>query len=293
MAGDNAAIPPGGCEKKGAGQGAAPRVLFLLSGEGPSDIGACDWPYAEVCCTGDGFRPGPMAALVDCAVRKHLGYSVLDVPGDVRFICKNHLVKLAKEKSKHVRVATGKEGKRRETFFTLQALALGKQALSWGEKDSTPVIAVLFHDTDGTRSASRTLWQDKLKSMRQGFASAGRGGYRLGVPMLPNPKSEAWLLCARKNNPYQGCKKLEEASGNDTAPNALKDQLEEVVGEWDNEGMTQWIRDGHLEIDRMGEMASFKAFRDDLQAALDHAERLPDGSDRQKGPLSGAEALRR
>jgi len=48
-----------------------------------------------------------------------------------------------------------------------------------------------------------------------------------GVPMIPNPKSEAWLLCALKNN-YQHCENLEYESGNDKSQNPLKDQLNDV-----------------------------------------------------------------
>jgi hypothetical protein len=51
-----------------------------------------------------------------------------------------------------------------------------------------------------------------------------------GVPMIPKPKSEAWILCALRNN-YQHCAKLEDESGNDRSPNPLKQQLEDYLGE--------------------------------------------------------------
>ncbi len=56
-----------------------------------------------------------------------------------------------------------------------------------------PVIAVLFRDSDGTASSGRGLWEDKRKSIEDGF---GEAGFDYGVPMIPKPKSEAWLLCA-------------------------------------------------------------------------------------------------
>ena len=84
------------------------------------------------------------------------------------------------------------------------------------------VVAVLFRDSDGTATAQRGLWTDERNSMLRGFEDEG---FSCGVPMLPKPKSEAWVLCALKDNPYQGCDALEERSGNDNSPNSLKDDL--------------------------------------------------------------------
>lgn len=50
------------------------------------------------------------------------------------------------------------------------------------------------------------MWTDKLESMKNGFKEAD---CILGVPMIPKPKSEAWLLCACKENAYQHCAALE------------------------------------------------------------------------------------
>jgi len=63
--------------------------------------------------------------------------------------------------------------------------------------------------------------------MLNGFAHEG---FDSGVPMLPNPKSEAWLLCAlKKPRPYQDCDRIEAGSGNAAAPDSLKAQLEQQV----------------------------------------------------------------
>lgn len=48
--------------------------------------------------------------------------------------------------------------------------------------------------------------------------------YEFGVAMIPNTKSEAWLLCVVKNN-YQHCDNLEGIKGNDDSTNSLKTQL--------------------------------------------------------------------
>jgi hypothetical protein len=84
------------------------------------------------------------------------------------------------------------------------------------------VGAVLFRDNDGTVASLRSLWQDKLRSINAGFAAED---FHLGVPMVPKPKSEAWLLCAAQENQYQNCARFEELSGNDASPNSAKKEL--------------------------------------------------------------------
>ena len=48
-------------------------MYFLLSGEGPGDIGACDGGGES--CEGEGFRHGPMALFVDRIVEAKHDYS--------------------------------------------------------------------------------------------------------------------------------------------------------------------------------------------------------------------------
>jgi len=77
---------------------------------------------------------------------------------------------------------TGKKGLKGTAYFTNSAIALAKIA----------------------KEKSKELDDDR------------------GVAMIPKPKSEAWLLCALKNKPYESCEKLEDRSGNDDSPNSLK-----------------------------------------------------------------------
>ena len=147
------------------------------------------------------------------------------------------------------------------------ARALGERAKTWGEQEKCAIIAVLFHDKDGTRSSSRTLWQEKYEAMKRGFNTVE--DYGLGVPMLPNPKSEAWLLCARKEQPYVNCSPLERESGNDSSPNALKHPLVRALAQpYDNDEMTRWVQDDHMDTDRI-DMPSFCCFKKDLHTALE------------------------
>jgi hypothetical protein len=128
------------------------------------------------------------------------------------------------------------------------------------------VVAILFRDSDGTASAGRGLWAEKRQSMLDGFAQEG---FLRGVPMIPKPKSEAWLLCALRANPYQGCESLEDRSGNDDSPNSLKRELKEIMGEElpVTEILCGLIEDGKIDVDRIA-MPSFGAFRSRLEEVI-------------------------
>ena len=127
-------------------------------------------------------------------------------------------------------------------------------------------MAVLFRDSDGTGISPRDDWEQKVDSMVNGFS---RAGFDRGVPMVPRPKSEAWLLCALKDPPYQHCARLEDESGNDNSPNSLKRQLAALIGhEPGAEEQSGWVRDGRVDPDRLN-LPSFQAFTLSLNAALD------------------------
>ena len=99
--------------------------------------------------------------------------------------------------------------------------------------------------------------------MARGFAAAG---YVRGVPMLPKPKSEAWLLCALQEHAYQNCIRFESISGNDHSPNSAKKQLEAAMLEY---GKTyadapDMVVDGMISPQEI-DMPSFNAFRSRLE----------------------------
>ena len=108
--------------------------------------------------------------------------------------------------------------------------------------------------------------------MRSGFRSVD---CELGVPMVPKPKSEAWLLCALKRSPYQGCADLEDLSGNDDSPRSPKKLLAEAVGSSvvpvPAEEQVDWVRTGRVDPFRI-QMPSFDQFKTDLLEAVSRAE---------------------
>ncbi|WP_319784404.1 hypothetical protein [Oceanisphaera sp. IT1-181] len=131
-------------------------------------------------------------------------------------------------------------------------------------------LAIYFHDTDGTRSQLRDdqELQGKLVSaINFGFNVAEFAGK--GVAMIPKPTSEAWLICAKKPEPYQHCAALEQTlSGNDRAADrAPKVQLGKLLNNPD------FGRDELLQlVDEIDptciDMPSFNQLRTDLCRAV-------------------------
>ena len=111
-------------------------------------------------------------------------------------------------------------------YFFKNARGLARLAKDRSACDNCPVGAVLFRDNDGTVASRRSLWDDKVKSIEAGFAAED---FALGVPMVPKPKSEAWLLCAVQGVQYQNCARFEDLSGNDASPNSAKGKLEKAL----------------------------------------------------------------
>jgi hypothetical protein len=241
-------------------------MMFLLSGEGPDDMGTCRETPPP--CGADRFQPGPMAVIVDRLTEGRAGYSLLE-SGAVRFVSEEVVAARSKglTPARSPRLS-GQRTKRDTGYFRKNAMALGLMATELETARETPVVAVLFRDADGSNNATRSLWRDKFDSMVKGFRDAD---HERGVPMVPKPKSEAWLLCALKPVPYQGCIALEDESGSDDSPNSLKRQLAAVVGHRPSATeLADWVRDGRIDPSRI-DMPSFAAFRTELDRAVQQA----------------------
>jgi len=237
-------------------------MFFLLSGEGITDMGS--GKAATTICEGDDFFAGPMAVVVAKIVEAQHNYSLLD--GACGFISEGgvaHRASELKAAKKQLRLPGKKQAKETRYFFN-NARILARFAKEKATALDDEVVAVLFRDSDGTASAGRGEWDDKRESMLDGFDEEG---FDKGVPMIPKPKSEAWLICAWKKHPYRGCEALEERSGNDNSPNNLKDELEELL---DEEVTPDSLREKvgeSFDIDRI-KMPSFKAFRERLEEVI-------------------------
>ncbi len=242
-------------------------MYLLFSGEGPTDMGRSNSgaKFSE----GDDFQTGPMAWFVDQRVERELGFSHID-SHLCGFIPKTELVEHAKSgpgKSKKKLGLRGKKNRSHETrYYYNNARAMAQIAKEQADNRHDTVVAVLFRDGDGTQSAGRGEWEDKWKSMLDGFS---REGYESGVPMIPKPKSEAWLLCAVHNN-YQHCERLEDESGNDKAQNPLKDQLDKALGEHaSRELLAEKVQSRDIDINQIVDMPSLNRFKERLDEVLD------------------------
>lgn len=237
-------------------------MRLLLSGEGPTDLGQ-ERPVVD----GIEFVPGPMAWVVDKVLeRHHTGYSMLQmhqVGGDcVTYVHETALAALGKPGSP---LFPGVKFGKGTAFFTRNAQVLGLLAKQTSAAEEQPVLAVLFRDGDGVRATPTGEWQEKVDSMHRGFAMIE---CETGVPMVPRPKSEAWLLCALRPPGYANCTPLEDASGNDASPTSLKKQLVAMCGGTDPSADEQadWVMTGTVDPLRI-EMPSFDAFKQALKTA--------------------------
>lgn len=228
-------------------------MLLLISGEGPTDMGKVD---------ADFFLPGPMACFVDQWIGDRTGYSLIGTE-HVALIEEGELSTRAKKIKPLVR--RGKKTQQETRYFYKNARALAKIGLEFIKKRDRDVVAVLFRDADGTASADRGQWRHKYESMLSGFLAEQ---FAYGVPMVPKPKSEAWILCALRES-YGNCAFLENEPGNDRSPNALKMQLAAHLGRpATREALLEKIEQGLLDVRRI-EMPSMQAFRQRCDDVLD------------------------
>lgn len=232
-------------------------MKLLISGEGPRDMGACNNAQGQ-CSDGD-FNRGPMAVWLARLWETLLGYNLLATPEAVLYVSKQALAQKGKEVVKRMQKQRGKKQEPETGLYFSNARHLGLMAQQLAVEQGDAVMAVLFHDTDGTNSAPGQLWQAKWDSMVGGFASAS---FDFGVPMLPKPKSEAWLLCAG-HTAMHSYATLEDISGSDDSPKSAKDRWDEFMGSPQNAALEAgWCTNNPTEWKNLLTMPSFKAFYD-------------------------------
>lgn len=242
-------------------------MFLLLSGEGPSDIGRSIADAGEI-CKAENFQPGPMARFVDQLVEQFQGFEMSHIDfGQVGFVSEKALSQHCKRTSggRNIRLPGRKTG--RETgYFFRNARGLGELAQNLADELESSVIAVLFRDSDGTASAGRGVRRKKVESMENGFQVSG---FDYGVPMMPNPKSEAWLLCAViTQSPYQHCGALEEMSGNDKGIYPLKEQLEAALGGHHSaDKLSEMVKDRQIDVSKI-DMPSLREFKAALECVV-------------------------
>jgi len=242
-------------------------MFFLVSGEGKTDIGQCSFGQSR--CAGSKFQPGPMGLILDRLLEELINYSPLDTQA-LEFVSKNEITQYREKRSLHL---PSKKHEMETAYFFRNAYYLARMAKQKRmAENGAPVAAVLFHDADGTRSQRRGNFELKWNAMMDGFAAED---FNHGVPMLPNPKSEAWLLCALREDRSHNCAALESTlSGNDKAPNPAKAQLEKVLAERGKttSDLNDMIQDGSLDPGVI-DMPSFHRFKNRLTSVVQDMRR--------------------
>jgi hypothetical protein len=241
-------------------------MMLVLSGEGPTDLGCCRAPVDH--CAGGDFAAGPLAIIVDQLVEPSLGYRPLQVhPASVHYVSKAALERRARDGKRRGFAFIGKKRGQETGYFYVAAWMLGDIAIELEAEHADLGIAVLHRDSDDRSDQPDGLWERKFTSMLDGFA---RSGHSRGVPMLPRPISEAWLLCAARPA-MADCAALEDESASAKSPRPLKQQLDDALGGHRNaEAVSEWI-DGAFQADKLGTMPSFARFRAVLDEAMTSA----------------------
>ena len=246
-------------------------MIFLLAGEGPTDIGGCRDQRRQ--CGGADFEPGPLAVMVRQIVDHELGKisTGWELHDDaIEFVAHGALKEVELPKARPTSsLFRGKKDKQDadDIYFFQEARILGHMAKQRSAQHGSPVAPVLFHDADGRCSTKPGLWKEKADSMRRGFL---REECELGVPMVANPTSEAWLLCGLKTTPYQNCEALETTvSASDKSPNWGKKLLSDAIAAADKKGATyaDLVREGRIDAHRI-EMPSYCACKKRLESVV-------------------------
>jgi hypothetical protein len=235
-------------------------MIVVCSGEGVSDLGACNNQLGV--CQEDSYFLGPLAIVLDHIIDETLHYSPREVaPETYRYYSESALTHrlAAKKRERRGFVLAGRKHGIETGMFYSNAWMLGEIALELEAEEQDVAVAVLFRDSDGTNSAHRNLWESKYLSIAEGFK---RAEFARGVPMVPRPKSESWFLCAMKENAYQHCMALEDLPGNDDSPNSAKRLLSGSLGvDATAANLNSWLDDHRLANEELaGQMPSFSTF---------------------------------
>ncbi len=232
-------------------------MKFVLSGEGPTDIGKIDYATHS-------FDPGPMTYFIDAVVHEKTGISPLkthSADGDVIFCI--HKKELSDKKIGSPMVLSGKKSAQGTAYFIKNAYVLGHIAQHVAQATGLTTIAVLFRDADPTRSHDD--YEDKWTSMMNGFK---RAGFDHGVPMIPRQIMEAWLLDALdwkgKSHPD-----FETVTGGRRSTFPYKEKLAEILEEATTQNnLVNRICDGTLDQRRIT-VHSYQRFKARLEDVLD------------------------
>ncbi|WP_042011556.1 hypothetical protein [Aeromonas fluvialis] len=240
---------------------------LLVYGEGPTDMGGSR--NAQAYAHGVDLQVGPMLRLAHRLLGRHLP----DWNADQFDWQQEHAIPsvLVAKAEMATRTRAGKfkllskDVKQGYLIHSKRAAVLGELAQQTGSFTEAQ-LAIYFHDTDGTNRDPHDP-HDLVQAVNEGFRAAGFAGR--GVAMVPQPTSEAWLICSCKPDAYQHCAQLEtRLSGNDRSPDrAPKLVLGHHLRNTDYHRGDLLPVVNAIELDRL-DMPTFNQFRDDLKQGI-------------------------
>jgi hypothetical protein len=134
-------------------------MKLLISGEGTSDLGACN--NAQGQCSDEFFNPGPMAVWLARLWEASLNYNLLEIPEAVLFVSETALEQQSKqdgkEMGKRMQPLRGKKQAAETGLYFSNARQLGLMAKQLAADGQVPVMAVFFRDADGSHQVAYQL----------------------------------------------------------------------------------------------------------------------------------------
>ena len=238
-------------------------MTCLLLGEGPSDLGVNN-DYSE-----PRFQKGPMTRVIDYLADKD---GVKEV--EYELLSRGEVSRGIKSKRRQI-ASRPKEVDQGFRNIFQSAFYVGTVA-----RDRHKDAVVYFHDQDRTNSAPTNTAQQLERAMEYGFDMAR---YEFGIPMIPVPRSEAWLLAyfqkgLENHQPYNKAEVFEKLPGSDKSPKSAKKLLCRAVGVKVESDIYPNIMEEFNDIDwTRVDMPSYNRFRKRLKVVLD-AYRTTTGS---------------
>lgn len=230
-------------------------LSLVVSGEGTTDFGCIEYSQR---IEDHIFEPGALYYVVK-SLLKLFGHEIDD--DNFEFLHKTELGKIATagRGSRSQRFRTSDQGDG-NMLHQQRARALGKYALEKG-KD----LAFFHRDTDPRSGVPRDKCNIALfNSMQAGFEESGL--QKKGIPVIPNPCLESWIICALKQ--YVACAALEETlGGTSSSLKNAKAELEKLIKEVPTKAvLVDLVKT--IEVARI-DMPSFNRFKQALEEALE------------------------
>ncbi|MGS3137260.1 hypothetical protein ACB316_03300 [Aeromonas sanarellii] len=240
---------------------------LLAFGEGPTDMGRSR--NAQAYAHGDDLEVGPMLRLAHRLLIRHLPGWNADLFDEQKEQAIPSVLMAKAEMATKTRAGKfkllSKDVKQGYLIHSKRGAVLGELAQQTGSLTEAQ-LAIYFHDTDGTNRDPHDP-HDLVQAVNEGFRAAGFAGQ--GIAMVPQPTSEAWLICSCKPDAYQHCVQLEtRLSGNDRSPDrAPKQRLGQLLGNPDYHRGDLLPVVNAIELDRL-DMPTFNQCRNDVKQGI-------------------------